>query len=290
MHKRAALGKGLGALISSADTEISSGVKEIKINEIEPNLNQPRKNFDDDTLSKLAESIKHHGIVQPLIVMKDGGVYRIVAGERRWRAAKIAGLSTVPVIIKDLSPRQVMEIALIENLQREDLNPIEEAEAYERLLKEYNMTQEEISSIVGKSRPAIANSLRLLNLSAEVKNWLISGELSSGHGRALAAIEDSAIQVKTANEVIEKNLNVRETEKLVKRFSEGRRKRKEKNLSAEYIEIEEKLKSVFGTKVKLINSNNKKGKIIIEYYSMDDLDRIMRMIDSLEKNKETKML
>jgi ParB family chromosome partitioning protein len=241
-------------------------------------------------LSKLAESIKHHGIVQPLIVMKDGGVYRIVAGERRWRAAKIAGLSTVPVIIKDLSPRQVMEIALIENLQREDLNPIEEAEAYERLLKEYNMTQEEISSIVGKSRPAIANSLRLLNLSAEVKNWLISGELSSGHGRALAAIEDGAIQVKTANEVIEKNLNVRETEKLVKRFSEGRRKRKEKNLSAEYIEIEEKLKSVFGTKVKLINSNNKKGKIIIEYYSMDDLDRIMRMIDSLEKNKETKML
>jgi ParB family chromosome partitioning protein len=290
MHKRAALGKGLGALISSADTEISSGVKEIKINEIEPNLNQPRKNFDDDTLSKLAESIKHHGIVQPLIVMKDGGVYRIVAGERRWRAAKIAGLSTVPAIIKDLSSRQVMEIALIENLQREDLNPIEEAEAYERLLKEYNMTQEEISSIVGKSRPAIANSLRLLNLSAEVKNWLISGELSSGHGRALAAIEDSAIQVKTANEVIEKNLNVRETEKLVKRFSEGRRKRKEKNLSAEYIEIEEKLKSVFGTKVKLINGDNKKGKIIIEYYSMEDLDRIVSMVDSLEKDKETKML
>jgi ParB family chromosome partitioning protein len=290
MHKRAALGKGLGALISSADTEVSSGVKEIKTNEIEPSLNQPRKNFDNDTLSKLAESIKHHGIVQPLIVMKDGGVYRIVAGERRWRAAKIAGLPTVPVIIKDLSPRQVMEIALIENLQREDLNPIEEAEAYERLLKEYNMTQEEISSIVGKSRPAIANSLRLLNLSAEVKNWLISGELSSGHGRALAAIEDGAIQVKAASEVIEKNLNVRETEKLVKRFSEGRQKRKEKKLSAEYIEIEEKLKSAFGTKVKLINSNNKKGKIIIEYYSMDDLDRIMRMVDSLEENKETEML
>jgi ParB family chromosome partitioning protein len=283
MHKRA-LGKGLGALISSADTDISSGIKEVKINEIEPNLNQPRKDFDDDTLSKLAESIKHHGIVQPLIVMKESDIYRIVAGERRWRAAKIAGLSTVPVIIKELSDRQVVEIALIENLQREDLNPIEEAEAYERLLKEYNMTQEEIASIVGKSRPAVANSLRLLNLSSEVKNWLINGKLSSGHGRALAGIEDNAIQVKAANEVIKKNLNVRETEKLVKRFPEGGQKRKETKLSAEYIEIEEKFKNAFGTKVKLINNNNKKGKIIIEYYSMDDLDRIVNMVDLLEKN------
>jgi ParB family transcriptional regulator, chromosome partitioning protein len=213
--KKSGLGKGLGALISSANSE-ESGVREIKINEIEPNLNQPRKNFNDEKLLQLSESIKQHGIVQPIIVKREDETYRIVAGERRWRAARLAGLTSVPVIIKELSNKQVMEIALIENLQREDLNAIEEAEAFERLIKEYNLTQEEVSTAVGRSRSAIANSIRLLVLSEKIKGFVINGELSSGHARALIAIQDSSLQQNIADEVISKNLNVRETEKLVK--------------------------------------------------------------------------
>ena len=193
------LGKGLGALISSADTE-NTGVKEIKINEIEPNLGQPRKHFDDEKLAQLAESIKQHGIVQPLIVKKEDDTYKIVAGERRWRAARLAGLDTLPVIVKELSSKQVMEIALIENIQREDLNPIEEAEAYEKLISEFGMTQEDISVTVGRSRPAIANSIRLLTLQEKLKNLVINGEISSGHARALLALDDNTVQSKTAEE------------------------------------------------------------------------------------------
>lgn len=279
------LGKGLGALIA-AETGENSGVMELRINDIEPNLDQPRKVFDDEKLLQLCESIKQHGVVQPIIVKKEKDTYRIVAGERRWRAARMAGLETIPAVIKDLTDRQLMEVALIENLQREDLNPIEEAEAYEKLIKEYNMTQEEISETIGKSRSAIANTVRLLSLSQKVKNYIIEGKLTSGHARTLVTIEDEDLQGKIADEIINKALNVRETEKLLKKYNENKKKkpkRKDPEDNAEFIKIEEKLKAVFGTQVHLV-SGNKKGKIVIEYYSPDDLERILELVDSINKN------
>lgn len=277
------LGKGLGALISSADTTESTGVREMKINEIEPNAGQPRKYFNDEKLSQLAESIKLHGIVQPLIVKKEDDTYKIVAGERRWRAARLAGLETVPVIIKDLSSKQVMEIALIENIQREDLNPIEEAEAYERLIDEFGMTQEDIATAVGRSRPAIANAVRLLTLQDKLKNLVINGELSSGHARALLSIEDKALQLKASEEILSKDLNVREAEKLVKKVLSNKQKKAPRKLDEEYLAIEDKFREILGTKVKIIR-NNKSGKIMIEYYSVDELERIVELIESLSRN------
>lgn len=278
------LGKGLGALIDSAENE-DVGVREIKINDIEPNLSQPRKHFNDEKLAQLAESIKQHGIVQPLIVKKDENTYKIVAGERRWRAARIAGLETVPVIVRELSSKQVMEIALIENLQREDLNPIEEAEAYEKLINDFGMTQEDISVTVGKSRPAIANSIRLLSLQDKLKSLVINGDITSGHARALLSIEDKSIQIKAAEDIISKDMNVRETEKLVKRILSKKEGKKLKSLDEEYIALEEKFREIFSTKVKLIK-NNKSGKIVIEYYSMEELDRIVELVNSIaEKSK-----
>lgn len=274
------LGKGLGALITSAETE-DNGVREIRINEVEPNIGQPRKNFNDEKLAQLAQSIKQHGIVQPLIVQRDGSKYKIVAGERRWRAARIAGLRTVPVIIRDLSNKQVMEIALIENLQREDLNPIEEAEAYDKLMNEYSMTQEEIAGTVGKSRPAIANSLRLLNLQDKIRIRLIDGELTTGHARALLAIEDQELQLRAADEIIKKELNVRETEQLVKRLTQQKQIKKKKEDDVEYLAIEERLREVLGTKVKIMNNKNK-GKIMIEYYSLDELDRLISLVEEID--------
>lgn len=276
------LGKGLGALITSADTQNNeSDIKELKINEIEPNINQPRKHFDNDKLQQLAESIKQHGVVQPIIVKKEDDTYRIIAGERRWRASRLAGLTSVPVIIREVSSKQLMEIALIENLQREDLNPLEEAQAYDRLMKEYQLTQEEIANTVGKSRPAIANSLRLLGLPDEILAMLVSEELSSGHARALLSLEDKELQFKAAKEILEKNLSVRETEKLVKKLM-TRSKPKAVKKNEEFQNIEEKLKDIFGTKVKLVN-NNKRGKIMIEYYSNDELERILELVDSIKK-------
>lgn len=278
------LGKGLGALISTANEEPqTSGVLELKINEIEPNVGQPRKKFDDEKLMQLSESIKEHGIVQPIIVRKEDNTYKIVAGERRWRAARLAGLTTVPVIVKELSNRQVMEMALIENIQREDLNPIEEAEAYERLLNEYNMTQEELSKSIGKNRSTIANIIRLLALGDKVKEYLINGEISSGHARALLALEDKEIQEKVCKEVIEKSLSVRETESLVKRIQKGDGKaQKVKNEDENIQKIEYDLEKILGTKVKLFNKN-KKGKIMIEYYSNDELERILELFKKMEK-------
>ncbi|MEN6314015.1 MAG: ParB/RepB/Spo0J family partition protein [Clostridiaceae bacterium] len=276
------LGKGLSALITSADTD-ETGVKEIKINEIEPNSEQPRKYFNDEKLAQLAESIKLHGVVQPLIVQRSEDTYKIVAGERRWRAARIAGLQTIPVIIRDLSSKQVMEIALIENLQREDLNAIEEAEAYEKLMEEYGMTQEDISATVGKSRPAIANSVRLLMLQDKIKSKVINGELSGGHARALLSIEDISVQLKAADEITKKGLNVRDTELLVKRLTAQKGKKKKSTTDVEYQAIEEKLREAFGTKVKIMNGK-KGGKIMIEYYSPDELDRIMNMVEKLNIN------
>jgi ParB family chromosome partitioning protein len=275
------LGKGLGALITTADTG-DTGVKEIRINDIEPNSGQPRKNFNDEKLSQLAESIKQHGVVQPLIIQREDSGYKIVAGERRWRAAKLAGLKTVPVIIRDLSDKQVMEIALIENLQREDLNPIEEAEAYNKLIDDFGMTQEEISNTVGKSRPAIANSLRLLSLQEQIRRKLIEGEISSGHARALLAIESKSLQLKAVDEIIRKKLSVRETELLVKRLNTKKKVKTSKTDEAEYKAIEDRFREVFGTKVKIMNKQ-KNGKIVIEYYSLDELDRIIGLVENMKR-------
>lgn len=273
------LGKGLGALIETEDTN-NSGVIEVKLNDIEPNVSQPRKYFDDEKLAQLAESIKQHGVVQPLIVARSGSTYRIVAGERRWRAARLAGLQTVPVIVRDFSDRKIMEVALIENIQREDLNPIEEAEAYNKLIDEYGMTQEEISSTVGKSRSAVANSLRLLSLQEKLKELIISGEITSGHARALLAIGDKTMQMKAAEDIMKRGLSVRETEALVKKLTTRKVSKKQKEDNVEIKAIEDRLREIFGTKVQILN-NKKKGKILIEYYSVDELDRIITMIEGL---------
>lgn len=279
MSTRKRLGRGLEALIT-IDEENEEGIKDIKINDIEPNKEQPRKVFDDEKLNELAESIKKHGIVQPIIVRKEGEMYRIIAGERRWRAAKLAGLKTIPAIIKDLNDREIVEVALIENLQREDLNPIEEAEAYERLIKEFQMTQEEISEIVGKSRPAIANSLRLLNLEAGIRQKLIDGEITSGHARALLMIEDKDLQIKAMQEIVSNGYSVRDAERMVRRIQgekERIKERKEKIKEQEIKSLEEMLQNILGTRVKL-NQSKRSGKIIIEYYSKEELDRIIEII------------
>ena len=216
-----------------------------------------------------------------MIVSKSGNTYKIVAGERRWRAARLAGLQTVPVIVRDFSDRKIMEVALIENIQREDLNPSEEAEAYSRLIEEYGMTQEEISATVGKSRPAIANAIRLLGLQEKIKELIISGELSGGHARALLSIDDRAVQVKAAEEIIKKGLSVRETEALVKKLTTRKERKKTREENVEIKALEDRLREIFGTKVQILN-NKKKGKIVIEYYSTDELDRIIAMIQGLD--------
>ena len=267
------LGKGLGALIASETNDDNTGVIEVKINEIEPNSDQPRKYFDDDKLAQLSDSIKQHGVIQPIIVKKDNNMYTIIAGERRWRAAKLAGLTKVPVLVKEYTDKQVMEIALIENLQREDLNPIEEADAYQRLMEEYNLTQEQIADTLGKSRPAIANTLRLLSLPNSIKNYVVSGDLSSGHARCLIVLSDEIKQQVAARYIIDNKLSVRETEKHVKKLQEDTPKKIDK-INPDIVDIENRLKNILGTKVKLLAKNNK-GKITIEYFSNDELDRII---------------
>lgn len=279
MNKKG-LGKGLEALIESENIDVN-GIIELGINEIEPNSNQPRKYFDDERLFQLADSIKQHGIVQPIIVQKEADIYRIVAGERRWRAAKIAGLKKLPVIIKNFSSKQYVEIALIENIQREDLNPIEEAEAYERLINEFEMTQDQVAKTIGKSRPAIANAIRLLSLNEKIKDFVATGRLSNGHARALIAVSDIEIRNKIAEEVIKENLNVRDTEKIVQRILKKPKKPKKKELSCELVDIQDKLKNILGTKVKLV-TGNKKGRIIIEYYSNEELERILEIMNRLK--------
>ncbi len=279
------LGKGLGAILDSENILAdATGVSELKINDIEPNREQPRKSFDQEKLQSLADSITQHGVVQPIIVKKKDKGYSIIAGERRWRAAKIAGLKTIPAIVKDLSPQGVMEIALIENIQREDLNPIEEAEAYQKLMDEHNLTQELIAKMVGKSRAAIANSVRLLTLADKVKEMLVGEVLTPGHARTLITIEDKEKQVQLADTIVEKNLNVRETEKLVNELANQKEKKQPKcvNKDANTLDIEEKLKSYLGTKVELHHHANK-GKIVIEYYSTDELDRIIEMLSRAGK-------
>lgn len=272
------LGKGLDSLFSDDNPgSIDNGISELKITQIEPNKNQPRRNFDSEKLDILAESIKEHGLIQPITVTKnDNGLYTIVAGERRWRAAKRAGLTTIPSVIKDYSKQTVTEVALIENLQREDLNPIEEALGYKSLIDEYHLTQEEISKRIGKSRSSIANSLRLLSLEEEFQKYIISEEISEGHARAILSLEGSVLREFLLNRIIEEGLNVRQAEKLAKDLQKVKEEKKAPP-SAYDIEIERiknRLEQSFGTKVN-IKHGNKKGKIEIEYYGNDDLERIL---------------
>lgn len=286
MGKKFALGKGLSALIPEdvveTEQQDEKGKMLIPLNEIRNDNNQPRKAFDNDKIAELTESIKTHGIIQPLILRKsDDGLYVIVAGERRWRAAKMAGLKDVPAIVMELSEKDVLEISLIENIQRQDLNPIEEASAYKKLLSDFNLTQEDLSKRIGKSRTAITNTMRLMNLDIRVQQYIIEGIITEGHGRALLGIKDKEIQYKLSQKVIDENLSVRELERLVKRILEGKTaEEKETNneLNPYYKEIKNQLQSYFGTKVNISNKNNK-GKIEIEYYSEDDLQRILDIID-----------
>lgn len=280
MIKKSALGKGLASLIPEENLEQDDNVIfKVSINDIKPNEEQPRKYFDPEKIVELAESIKEHGIIQPIVLKKDGSTYTIIAGERRWRAAKTIGLKEVPAVIMDLSDKQVLEVSLIENIIREDLNPIEEALAYKKLIKDFNLTQEEISKKVSKSRSAIANCMRLLNLDKRVQDYLIDGVISEGHGRAILGIDDNNIQYEIAQKIIDEDLNVRQTEKLIKNFGNNKVKVEKKNIVNPYHrDITSKLEGYFNTKVTLNEKKDNKGKIEIEYYSEDDLQRIIELL------------
>jgi ParB family chromosome partitioning protein len=283
--KKNALGKGLGSLIPSESIEKTKEPAEtgIKLSLIEPNRAQPRKVFDEDSLIELSESIKQYGILQPLLVQKKDDYFEIIAGERRWRAAKLAGMKEVPVIIKDYSSQQIMEIALIENIQREDLNPIEEALAYQRLIKEYHLKQDEVAEKVSKSRAAIANSMRLLKLDERVQQMVMEDMISNGHARALLAIENGDKQYLIAQKVFDEKLSVRETEKLMKELDKPQKSplSKQEN-DFVYRDLEEKMKVIMGTKVAIKNKSNNKGKIEIEYYSREELERIIEMMQTMQ--------
>ena len=298
MAKRGGLGKGLDSLIPEGVMELTASGRSsdqkadtmLKISLIEPNRDQPRKVFEEEPLLELAESIKQFGIIQPLVVTKKDNYYEIIAGERRWRAAKLAGLKEVPVIIKEYTDQEIMGISLIENIQREDLNAIEEAQAYQKLLKEFHLTQEEVARRVSKSRTAITNTMRLLKLDEKIQNMVIENEISSGHARALLAIEDKEVQHQTAQRIVSEQLSVRETEQMVRdllnpevKTSEEKKpvkKQLESELTA-YREAEDKLKSILGTKVIIQKKDNNKGKIEIEYYSVEDLDRIIELMEKI---------
>ena len=302
--KKGGLGKGIDSLIPnkvskptetvSAETgakneKVVEGVL-VSINKVEPNREQPRKNFDEDALLEFSDSIKQFGVLQPLLVQDKKDYYEIIAGERRWRAAKLAGLKEVPVIIKDLTEQEVVEISLIENIQRENLNPIEEAFAYKRLLTEFNLKQDEVAERVSKSRTAVTNSMRLLKLNEKVQQMVIDDMITTGHARTLLGIDDSEKQYATAQKIFDEKLSVRETEKLVKKIQQEKDNPtpKESNkidpkLEAIYHDLEEKMKAILGTKVAINQKDDKKGKIEIEYYSMDELDRIIDLIRTIQK-------
>ena len=288
------LGKGLDSLIPVSESTNSVSEKRavekednkasetiVKITQIEPNREQPRKNFDEDALQELADSIKQFGLLQPILVQDRKSHYEIIAGERRWRAAKLAGLKEVPVIIRDYTDQEIVEISLIENIQREDLNPIEEAQAYKRLLTEFNLKQDEVAERVSKSRTAVTNSMRLLKLCDEVQQMIIDDMLSTGHARALISIEDPEEQYTIAQKIFDEKLSVRDVEKLVKNLNKPEKPKKEikedKNLDIIYQDIEEKLKQSLGTKVEISAKGNGAGKLEIEFYNHDDLDRIIEL-------------
>ena len=268
------------------DYVVPTGEVKVKISKVEPNREQPRKQFDEDSLLELSESIKQYGVLQPLVVSDKKDYYEIIAGERRWRAAKLAGLKEVPVIIKELSKQETVEISLIENIQREDLNPIEEAMAFKRLLDEFHLKQDEVADRVSKSRTAVTNVMRLLKLESEVQQMLIDEMITAGHARALLGISDRELQIKIANKVFDEKLSVRETEKLVKSILESKKEKPMKKDTAEdaiYESLEEKMKGIMGTKVIINRKKNNKGKIEIEYYSEEDLDRLLTLFDSIKQ-------
>ena len=301
--KKKGLGKGLDSLIpdnksmksvtsektveSKEDAAAKSGVQVMKINEVEPNRDQPRKNFDEDALLELSDSIKQFGVLQPLLVRKRKDYYEIIAGERRWRAAKLAGVKEVPVIEKEYTDQEILEIGLIENIQRENLNPIEEAIAYKRLLEEFNLKQDEVAERVSKSRTAVTNSMRLLKLSDKVQQMIIDDMISTGHARALLAIDDPELQYTLANKIFDEKLSVRETAKLVKEIKNPKKPKEKKPVANSFIyqDLEEKMKSVFGTKVSIASKGKGKGKIEIEYYSDDELEHLFDMMMSIKRGE-----
>ena len=314
MAKRTGLGKGLGAIFGDEVMESAAEEQEakhqakhaakqiekkeekaeeetagkelmMKLSVLEPNREQPRKDFNEEALEELAESMKEYGVLQPLLVQKKGDFYEIVAGERRWRAAKLAGLKEVPVVIREYTKQQSMEIALIENVQREDLNPIEEAKAYQRLIQEFELKQEEIAARVGKNRVTITNSMRLLKLDERVQNMLVLNQITGGHARALLAVDDGEIQFQLAGKIVAENLSVRETEKLVKSLSKKKepkeKKTEDESLALIFRDLEERMKSAMGTKVSINRKDKNKGRIEIEYYSETELERIVELIESV---------
>lgn len=303
--KKSGLGKGLDSLIPNKkeNKDISprfdkkklqameESVKEagimVKVNQVEPNRDQPRKDFDEDALMELADSIKQFGILQPLIVQKKKDYYEIIAGERRWRAAKLAGIKEVPIIVKNFTEQEIVEISLIENIQRENLNPIEEAMAYKRLLKEFNLKQDEVAERVSKSRTAVTNSMRLLKLSDRVQQMIIDDMISTGHARALLAIDDEEQQYILANKIFDEKLSVRETEKLVKTLKNPKKEAKKSKVEHTFVHenLEEHMKSVMGTKVYVNPKANGKGKIEIEYYSEEELERIYDLIMTIPRSE-----
>ena len=295
--KKSGLGKGLDSLITdkvgkSSAKEVIKPDTMVDIDKVEPNKEQPRKNFDEDALLELSESIKQFGILQPLLVQDKDTYYEIIAGERRWRAAKLAGLKKVPVIIKKLTDQEIVEISLIENIQRENLNPIEEAIAYKRLLTEFNLKQDEVAERVSKSRTAVTNSMRLLKLNEKVQQMLVDEMLTTGHARALLGIEDQEEQYVIAQKIFDEKMSVRDIEKLVKKLQKEKSEKEKivkkpvetnEQMQAIYRDLEEKMKTIFGTKVTINSKDMKKGKIEIEYYSSDELDHLMDLIQSIQK-------
>ena len=301
--KRKGLGKGLDSLIpenksakasgseskkTEETAEIKSGEQMMRINMVEPNRDQPRRNFEEDALLELADSIKQYGVLQPLIVRKRNDYYEIIAGESRWRAAKMAGVKEVPVIIKEYNEQEILEIALIENIQRENLNPIEEAMAFKKLLEEFNLKQDEVAERVSKSRTAVTNSMRLLKLDQRVQQMIIDDMISTGHARALLAIDDPEQQYVLANKIFDEKLSVRETEKLIKEIKNPKKQKEKKIIENAFIyqDIEDKMKQVLGTKVHVASKGKGKGKIEIEYYSDKELERMFDMIMSIGKGEQ----
>lgn len=288
------LGGGLNSIIPQnpdikKKTEKNKDVSRetlVDIDSIEPNKEQPRETFNEKSIKELSDSIRQYGIIQPLILKRNGKIYNIIAGERRWRAAKIAGLKEVPAIIKEYSEEEALAIALIENIQREDLNPIEEARAFQNLIKEYKLTQDKLAEKLSKSRTSITNSLRLLKLDDRVQSLIIEGKISTGHGRTLITINDKNLQSKIATKIHEEDLSVREVEELVKSLKDkentDKEKKKEKDDSFIYVELENKLESIVGSKVRIKKKANNKGKIEIEYYSTEDLERLIELFNQID--------
>ena len=304
--KKSGLGKGLDSLIPNKNVKsakpsvkadekkaapkeeiLEAGPIMVKINKVEPNREQPRKDFDEDALMELADSIRQFGILQPLLVQKKKNYYEIIAGERRWRAAKLAGIKEVPIIVKDYTDQEIVEISLIENIQRENLNPIEEAMAFKRLLQEFQLKQDEVAERVSKSRTAVTNSMRLLKLSPRVQQMIIDDMISTGHARALLAIDDEEQQFILANKIFDEKLSVRETEKLVKALKNPKKEVKKEKSEHTFIyeNIEEQIKNIMGTKVSVNQKANGKGKIEIEYYSEEELERIYDLLMTIPRGE-----